>query len=255
MDFFIKGWQFWPAEAGADATTADQTSAEQLWPALPQVPAMQRRRLSPLTKIAFEVAFSQPIQAGTPLVFASRHGDLHKTLELLTDVVQQQALSPTQFALSVHNAIVGQYSIFQQHQAAHSSVAGGDSSLHYALLEAVGLMLDPEVDEVLVVYADQPVPELYQCFEQQPAQAQAAALLLSKHEGLAVRLQYQGGAPQACGQQYGAQAAAVYPNPLQQHQDEVQALKSFLYSEQSGSVIRTQSASWQWQRRPYVATA
>lgn len=236
MDFFIKGWQFWPAEPGSDAGAFDQTSAEPAWPALPQVPAMQRRRLSPLTKIAFDVAFSQAIDAGTPLVFASRHGDLPKTAELLLDVAQQQPLSPTQFALSVHNAIVGQYSIFQQHQAAHSSVAAGDSSLHYAVLEAYGLMSDAQVTEVLVVYADQPVPELYQCFCPQPVSARAAALLLSKTEGEAMRLNY-------------------LPAAAEPVQDEVAALQAFLQSAQPGCVIQTQSAGWQWQRRHHVAEA
>jgi hypothetical protein len=236
MDFFIKGWQFWPADPSPDAEISDPVSSP--WPALPQVPAMQRRRLSPLTKIAFDVAFSQPVAADTPLVFASRHGDLHKTLELLTDVVQQQALSPTQFALSVHNAIVGQYSIFQQHQAPHSAVAGGDSSLHYAVLEAVGLMTDPQVSEVLVVYADQPVPELYQCFAAQPATAQAVALLLSKTEGEAVQLRYQGQATQ---------------QPQTPETNEVQQLRDFLQYNKMYCDISSQSASWQWQRRPYVA--
>lgn len=255
MDFFIKGWQFWPADPSPDAGVSDLASSVCQWPALPQVPAMQRRRLSPLTKIAFDVAFSQPVCADTPLVFASRHGDLHKTLELLTDVVQQQPLSPTQFALSVHNAIVGQYSIFQQHQAAHSSVAGGDSSLHYAVLEAFGLMTDPQITEVLVVYADQPVPELYQVFVQQPHRPQAAALLLSKTQGEAVQLQYQGLTNDGSAQptNSGTDAKMVGRPQGDTESDEMQALKAFLFSEQKSCEIHTKSASWLWRRRAYVA--
>lgn len=236
MDFFIKGWHFWPTEPGPDAGASDQTSVDPAWPVLPQVPSMQRRRLSPLTKIAFDVAFSQAIDAATPLVFASRHGDLPKTAELLLDVVQCQPLSPTQFALSVHNAIVGQYSIFQQHQAAHSSVAGGDSSLHYALLEAFGLLRQQDVTQVLVFYADLPVPELYRHFCQQPATAKAVALLLSNTEGQAMRLNY-------------------LPTLNQPSQDEVVALQDFLQSSQPSCAIQTHSAGWQWQRRHDVAEA
>jgi len=236
MDFFIRSWFYWPADTGQDAALSEPAAPVYHWPELPQVPAMQRRRLSPLTKIAFHTAFSQTISNTTPLVFASRHGDLHKTLELLRDVATQQPLSPTQFALSVHNAIAGQYSIFSQHQAEHSSVAAGDSSLHYALLEAFAMLQAADCPDVLVVYADQPVPEVYQCFTAQPAAPVAMALLLSNEQGLAVTLQHQ----------------PVTAVPVV---DEARALQAFLQSDAPSCSIPTSRISWQWQRRVHVAAA
>lgn len=236
MDFFIQSWLFWPAVTGQNTTISETAADGYDWPGLPQVPTMQRRRLSPLTKIAFHVAFSQPISSTTPLVFASRHGDLHKTLELLRDVATQQPLSPTQFALSVHNAIAGQYSIFSQHQAEHSSVAAGDSSLHYALLEAFAMLQEADCPEVLVVYADQPVPEVYQCFTKQPAAPVAMALLLSNKQGIPVSLQHQ-----------PATAEAVV--------EEAQSLQAFLLSDAADCNIPTSRVNWHWQRRVHVAAA
>lgn len=234
MDFFIKDWLFWSAETDLAGTAPDSIAINAQWPELSQVPVMQRRRLSPLTKMAFHVALSQSIGSSVPIVFASRHGDLHKTLELLQDVVHRQPLSPTQFALSVHNAIAGQLSIFCQHQAEHSSIAAGDSSLHYAIVEAFAMLAGTYCPEVLVVYADQPVPAVYQCFTQQPSAPAALALLLSNAEGIPVTLQLQS--------KKGLDTV-----------DEVRLLQSFLRSENCYETIHTSKVTWYWQRRPYVA--
>ncbi|MEY2840859.1 MAG: hypothetical protein RJB60_3158, partial [Pseudomonadota bacterium] len=45
------------------------------------------------------------------MVFASRYGDATRSLAMLGDLVNQQALSPSSFALSVHNAVAAIYSI------------------------------------------------------------------------------------------------------------------------------------------------
>ena len=160
-------------------------------PELAQVPAMTRRRLSKLTKLTFEVALQLQADNDTPVaqqqistIFASRHGDLHKTLTLLQQVAQQEELSPTQFALSVHNAIIGQLSLFSQNRADSNAIAAGADSLHYAVLEAAArLHSEPGLEQVLVLYADEPVPDVYQPFCQEPAQPVALALLLSRSQG------------------------------------------------------------------------
>src|SRR5690606_31159104 len=78
------------------------------------LPAMQRRRLSRLARMAFAVA--TPLTEGQPpmpLVYASRHGETPRTFAILSDLARQEALSPTQFSLSVHNAVIGLWSILQ----------------------------------------------------------------------------------------------------------------------------------------------
>ena len=51
------------------------------------------------------------IKKDLPIVFSSRHGDLPKTSTLLADLADKNALSPTAFGLSVHNAIPSLFSI------------------------------------------------------------------------------------------------------------------------------------------------
>src|SRR5690606_27427156 len=83
--------------------------------ALEKIPAMQRRRLSSIAKIALNSAIQslQGIQVDY-IVWSSQYGDEEKTLKILKDVLSDQTPSPTLFSTSVHNAVSGLYSIFCQ---------------------------------------------------------------------------------------------------------------------------------------------
>lgn len=225
MDFFIQNWHFWSQELPDSATNCLAS-----YPELQQIPALQRRRLSDLTKISLHLAFANQIEADTPVVFASRHGDLHKTSQLLKQVARDDDLSPTQFALSVHNAMVGQYSILTQHRAQHSSVAAGDASLHYGILEAWTLLQCNDCDQVLIVYADQRLPEIYTSFDTNPALDHGMSLLLSKKPvGSHLRL-----------------LRKSQTQLAQQH--EAFELQRFLQGAASNIQITTRREQWCWQR-------
>lgn len=178
MELFLTSWAVWmPPSAMTPQDTPDASL-----PALTAVPAMTRRRLSKLTKLAFDVALSN-VEPGQQIstIFASRHGDLHKTLGLLQQLAEQDDISPSQFALSVHNAISGQFSIFSQNHADSNAIAAGADSLHYALLEAAArFRSEPQLQQLLVVYADEPVPAPYQIFCKDPSVPIALALLLGR---------------------------------------------------------------------------
>lgn len=84
-------------------------------PALAEIPAMQRRRIERLGRMAIQAACwcedGQGADSQVPLVFASRHGDVARSMDLLGALASDQPLSPTGFGLSVHNAIAALYSI------------------------------------------------------------------------------------------------------------------------------------------------
>ena len=84
--------------------------------ALAEIPAMQRRRIERLGRMAIQAACwcedGQGADSQVPLVFASRHGDVARSMDLLGSLVADQPLSPTGFGLSVHNAIAALYSIY-----------------------------------------------------------------------------------------------------------------------------------------------
>ncbi|CAM3692040.1 beta-ketoacyl synthase chain length factor [Rheinheimera salexigens] len=228
MELYIKSWAVWTPSANKDGAIV---SAQ---PTLSQVPAMTRRRFSKMTKLAFDVALQaveQHDNTPLPTIFSSRHGDLHKTLMLLQQLGNQELLSPSQFALSVHNAISGQFSMYSQNQADSNAIAAGADSLHYAVLEAAARFYsEPDLMQLLVVYADEPVPEPYQQFCQDPSASIALAILLHRTEGELVQF-------------------TMHPNE-QSLADADQALKllTFLQGEQEQLILPGHQRQWQWSK-------
>jgi len=139
--------------------------ADETVPALAQIPAMQRRRLSGIAKLALNSAIqSLNAESVDYIVWASQYGDEHKTLKILADVLQDQTPSPTQFSTSVHNAIAGLYSILCQDATPSTSLAASWSE---ALIEAYAWLKTTDYPNarVLVVYYDEALPALYKEFQ------------------------------------------------------------------------------------------
>ena len=119
-------------------------------------------------RMAVQVAYwCQAAEPGVPMVFASRYGDATRSLELLAEVVRGEAVSPTGFGLSVHNAIGALYSIARGERAHQVAVAAGVASAAAGLVEAVALLADG-APEVNVVCYDAPLPGAYACFHTEP---------------------------------------------------------------------------------------
>lgn len=144
--------------------------------AIEHIPAMQRRRLSRLAKLALNSAMQTlATQHADYIVWVSQYGDEAKTLNILADVLSEQTPSPTQFSTSVHNAISGLYSILCQDATPATSLAG---SWNDGLIEAYAwLKTRPEARQVLLVYYDEALPDIY--IEHQPFAAFAMAAMIS----------------------------------------------------------------------------
>jgi hypothetical protein len=144
--------------------------------AIEHIPAMQRRRLSRLAKLALNSAMQTLATRKVDyIVWVSQYGDEAKTLNILADVLREQTPSPTQFSTSVHNAISGLYSILCQDATPATSLAG---SWNDGLIEAYAwLKTRPEARQVLLVYYDEALPDIY--IEHQPFAAFAMATMIS----------------------------------------------------------------------------
>lgn len=154
----------------------NMSSVDQELPAIEKIPAMQRRRLSHLAKLALNSAMQTLDTCNVDyIVWVSQYGDEAKTLNILEDVLSEQTPSPTQFSTSVHNAISGLYSILCQDTTPATSLAG---SWNDGLIEAYAwLKIMPEARQVLLVYYDEALPEMY--IEHQPFAAFAMAAMIS----------------------------------------------------------------------------
>lgn len=152
-------------------------------PELKQIPAMQRRRLSFFAKLSL---FSALEAAGdlsgiVPSVFASRHGDLQKTSKLIKNVAEKEILSPTQFGLSVHNAVGGLFSIYAENKAPQTAISSGEDTFLMALTDATSKLNANSYDHILVVYTETKVPEIYKGYIAQKEVSISIGLLLERN--------------------------------------------------------------------------
>ncbi len=173
-------WGQWAA--GKSEMLSDGT------PELAFVAPMMRRRLGRTARMMLWVAQQcAGDREGLRTVFASRHGELNRTVPMLRELARNNELSPTDFSLSVHNAAAGVCSIVRRDRSASVSVAAGEESLGYGLLEAALQWRLKAQTPVLVVFANDTVPPEYSAFVSNQA-PHALALLLSAEAKTLVRL-------------------------------------------------------------------
>ncbi|WP_455288750.1 beta-ketoacyl synthase chain length factor [Cupriavidus necator] len=157
-------WRAWSAAPHLPAAPAEA-------PALPQMAAMLRRRLPGLGRVALASAYgcaTGDSAAEVPAVFASRHGDTGRLVTMLTELAAGEALSPTAFGLSVHNAIGALRSIDLADTGNLLALSAGRDTVEVAVLEACSLLADG-APEVLLVHYDEPVAAPYAAFADEPA--------------------------------------------------------------------------------------
>ncbi len=158
-------------------------------PPLKQIPAMLRRRLSRLSKMALQTVYECVGENHSyRTVFSSPHGEIHRTKKLLDEIVSAEPVSPMGFSLSVHNTASGLYSIASGNKAASTAVAAGVDSLEAAVIDAVALLHRDSSGPVLVVLADEPLPEFYRPFDRGQARGFALALLLGPSGSAPIKL-------------------------------------------------------------------
>jgi hypothetical protein len=243
IEFTIRDWSAF----AADVSGRDQWAA---WaanpflpegdaaPALAEMPPMQRRRVDRLGRMALQVAWwcQQDRVDGVPMVFASRHGDLGRTYEMLRSLVRGEPVSPTQFGLSTHNAVSAQYSIARSLIDNCICVSAGTATPEAAVVEALGLLADG-ASEVLVVVYDCPLPNDYAAFADEPgvAFAWAARLALADGDDVAYSLQV------GCGRdRIDASAAPQLPHGLD--------VLRFLIGDRSSLQFDENGRTWRWER-------
>ena len=157
-------------------------------PGVRQMPAMLRRRAGLLGKMALEVAYQcLDGRTGIPTVFCSRHGEVLRAVELLTDLAQGAPLSPAGFGLAVHNASAGLFSIARADRASHIALAAGSATVEHGVIEACGLLADGAPEVMLVAY-DCGLPPVFAHFEDCAEQPHAWAWLMAPAAADAIRL-------------------------------------------------------------------
>lgn len=251
----------WSALAPGLQTSAhwQQWAQEPVWPCgevtldLSHIPAMARRRLGQQAKWAVFVADAVLAHAGQPdlpVVWASRHGDAEKSLALLRDQAAGEPLSPTAFALSVHNGIGAQHSILRGLRANAVCVACAHAAPEAGVVEALGLLHEGAAEVMLVCY-DAPLPAPYDRFHDEPVLPFAWAALLAwavpGEPGFSLQVQ-----PAAAPGNHAEDTPRRFPHGLEVLQFLLQKDPPTLRSPQARSRPGAEPAnagSWLWERR------
>jgi len=184
-------WQQWSCAPTLEALNDTAEAA----PDVSFLPAMQRRRLSRMARMAFHVGW--PLAEGLsdlPFVFVSRHGETPRTFDILSDLAADQPLSPTQFSLSVHNAIIGLWSIMRAEASEMTALAAAGDGLEHGVMEAVALLHEGAPAVLLVVTEDQPPAAYARWIDDVPA-PYAVALLLTPGSDWSLTLGPHAGGP------------------------------------------------------------
>lgn len=166
----------WQAFFDAPQALADDERADVAF-----MPAMQRRRLSPLARAAFYVGHRcMEGRAPCPAVYSSIYGETRRSQTILQGIARHEDMSPTAFGLSVHNAIAGQASIFFGNTEPMIALAPSDQSYLTAFVDALGFLREGK-SSVLVVFYEEPAPAFFapSC-AQSPDFTCALALHISK---------------------------------------------------------------------------
>ncbi|MFZ6657740.1 beta-ketoacyl synthase chain length factor [Undibacterium sp. TJN19] len=196
----VNGVRFSIASHAAWAPGVNTTEAWKEWaqapfpfaggadPLVTAMPAMLRRRAGFLGKMALEVAYQcLDGRTGVPTVFCSRHGEVARAVDLISELVEQQSVSPTGFGLAVHNASAGLFSIARKDQANHIALAAGDGTIEHAVIEACGLLAEGEPMVLLVAY-DNTLPDVFSQFKEGNEQAYAWAWLMVPEQADVIEL-------------------------------------------------------------------
>ncbi|GLT18738.1 hypothetical protein GCM10007938_25190 [Vibrio zhanjiangensis] len=177
----------WLANSPGFTTTDDwkQWASSGRWPEesllnVSDIPAMMRRRMSQVSKLAVKTAIELLKHHDVSyLIFSSRHGELHRSVTLIENILKGEETSPMAFAQSVHNTAAGLTTIATKQPIPLTSISASENTFQSALIEAWLFLQDNPSKKVLVVDFDEPLPKPYSEFESHRYHAYGVGLVVS----------------------------------------------------------------------------
>ena len=116
------------------------------------MPAIQRRKLSPVDTAAMCVMHGAYPEYQTEIVFASRYGELDRLDKIISQYQEDNEVSPFAFSTSVHNSVAGQFSLLNGIKKSYNALASDENTFSTGLLDSI-VRLNKDND-VLYCYAD-----------------------------------------------------------------------------------------------------
>lgn len=200
-----------------------------------KISMMTARRMSLPSRLAVETGLTLLDDKPDAAIFISRHGELERTYKIVRNLAENQDLSPTDFAMSVHNTAAGMLTIVAKQMLPITSLAASRDGFQQGLIEAQA-MLTSGTTRILLVDFDGIVPAAYHASFKEPAWPYAVGLLISAGDQL--RCQNIGNKSQAI-----LQSSEQLPQALQFLRAWLSKQNEFVIS---GSTINKTTVHWQW---------
>ena len=170
LQFSVLNWSAWSTERETRAAwrawaTGGVEVIDEI--ATPALPMLLRRRLSPMGQRV--VGAISACTMGLPparYILATRHGELSRALATLDGMREDGLPSPTDFSMSIHHALLGVMSIQSGNRLGHTALSAGRDSFMNGLLEAAACIAENPDEPVILIYADQALPDDYQQFRE-----------------------------------------------------------------------------------------
>jgi len=192
LSFSIDSWSAWSSDKDSFTGKVNGVAgdvAETLPPCHSLIPASKRRKMSTLSKTAVSIALdclnkykglsNSDVTENPICVFASRHGELVRSTKIIESMLDGEDISPTDFSMSVHSTALGLFSILTENKDFTTSIAGGEDSFVYGLIEACMQLAEKPIRKVLLVYFDEPLPNALSKFEKTHSKSICISLLIS----------------------------------------------------------------------------
>lgn len=151
-------WKEWAEGKASIIQSTDSPKLEYTSP-------LFRRRLSQITKMTVHVIHNllkkTNIDKETKIVFMSLRGEISRTLSVTKDLVQENMILPAGFSLSVFNTPVSSATLAFGLKGGYSVIYPSRNDFSQAIKAAAAPVLAGIEKEIILVYADELVPDAY----------------------------------------------------------------------------------------------
>lgn len=127
------------------------------------IPVLLKRRLSTMglnVLTTIKCCIESINEENLIWVISSRFGDTEKMISLFNSLYKKEQGSPTDFSMSVHNALIGISSIQQKNTQMHTAISAGDMSFSCGFVEAYSIASTKQ-QKIGYIYYDFPLPDIY----------------------------------------------------------------------------------------------
>ena len=135
-------------------------------PALDYVDSLFKRRLSQLSRMTIEVVKQvKDVAPDAKIVFMSHRGEIGRQVKINRGLVDDFAILPAQFSLSVFNTPPAVATIALGIKNGYTAVYPSEGRLYDAFVAAVAAVLAGKEKQVIFVYGDELIPAEYEPIE------------------------------------------------------------------------------------------